>query len=90
MKGKLMRFLPGMITCEEFESFIIGYLDGTLDKTATRKFEWHLRFCRECHGYLDAYRRAVEAGKAAYSDADGFIPQDVPEDLIKAILAARD
>ena len=48
-----------------------------------------MRLCRECREYLAAYRRRIEVGREARS-ADEALPDDVPEDLIKAILEARD
>jgi hypothetical protein len=45
--------------------------------------------CRECREYPAAYRRRIEVGREARS-ADEALPDDVPEDLIKAILEARD
>jgi len=89
VKGKAMRYMPGMITCREFEAFIDSYLDGSLDRSQRRKFEWHIRFCRECRDYLDAYQRAIALGKAAYTSSIPPGLEDAPEDLIKAVLAAR-
>jgi hypothetical protein len=52
-------------------------------------FEWHQRLCRECREYLAAYQRTVELGQAAFSEPGDKLPDDVPEDLIKAILKSR-
>ena len=40
--------LPLMITCNEFESFILAYLEGDLPKRQKLVFEFHLKMCREC------------------------------------------
>ena len=90
LKGTMLRHMRGMITCREFEEFILGYLDGELPARQARIFEWHLRICRECREYLAAYRRTIAVGKAALGPADDRLPDDVPEDLIKAILDSRD
>lgn len=95
-KPKLMRRvhgmmfrLPLMITCEAFEDFILAYLEDELSARQTFVFEMHLKLCRECRDYLRAYRTALELAKASGAD-DGPLPQTVPEDLVKAVVAARD
>lgn len=86
----LMFGLPGMLDCREFEAFMLDYLDGQLPAPQAKVFERHLRMCPECQVYLAAYRTTVELGKAAFEEGDdGSLPDDVPEDLIGAILAAR-
>jgi len=86
IKGKMMRHMPNMITCVEFEEFIIDYLEGTLSQTDQLKFEKHIRFCRECREYLTAYQHSIELGRIAFKLPDDPVPEDVPEDLVKAIL----
>lgn len=90
LKGLMLKHMHRMITCKEFEDFIISYLDGTLHGAQLQMFEWHLQLCRECREYLAAYQRAMEAGKSVLSPAQEAIPENVPEDLIKAVLASRD
>ena len=90
LKGKMMRHMPDMITCVEFEGFILSYLEGTLPEVQRRRFEWHIRFCRECRKYLVAYRRTVELEKAVFADPGAQVPGDVPEDLVQAVLKARE
>jgi len=90
MRGMMHRHLPMMITCREFEDFVLSYLDGDLPDRKRRVFELHIKFCRECRDYLAAYRRTMAISKRAFEEPDGAVPDDVPEDLIKAILAARD
>ena len=78
-----------MITCEEFEEFILDYFDGDLSRKQKMIFEMHLRMCRECRDYLAAYRRTMEVSQAAYGSNKAPGLEDIPEDLIKAILDAR-
>lgn len=89
MKGAMHRRLPLMISCAEFEEFILDYLEGRLPAKQTRVFELHLKLCRECRRYLEAYRDTVALGKAAFASGGGAAPGKVPEDLIQAVLAAR-
>ena len=90
LKGAMLRRMHGMITCREFEDFVLRYLDGELSRQQAAVFEWHMRMCRECREYLAAYKRALEIGKAALGPPGNALPDDVPEDLITAILDARE
>ncbi len=90
IKGFMLKHGPGMITCREFEDFVLEYLDGTLPATQRRVFELHIRICRECRDYLAAYQSSIELGKAAFQHPDAPAPDDVPEDMIRAILDARE
>jgi anti-sigma factor RsiW len=74
------------VTCREFADFVMSYLDGELDAPRRRLFEAHLADCADCVRYLREYRATARVGSAAYADD---LPADVPDDLVKAILAAR-
>jgi len=89
LKGFMLRRIHGMITCKEFEDFVLDYLDDELPALQRSRFERHIRFCRECKQYLQAYQRTVEVSRAVFPSPDEVVPHDVPEDLIKAILEAR-
>jgi anti-sigma factor RsiW len=77
------------VTCREFADFIIDYVSGDLAANVSAPFERHLSRCPSCQAYLAQYRATVAAGKDAFSAPDGELPEDVPEDLIQAILASR-
>lgn len=89
MKGMMLKHMPLMITCAEFESFILAYLEDELPARERAVFDLHLKICRECRDYLAAYRRTVEVGKKTFEEPAAPVPDAVPEDLIKAVLAAR-
>ena len=89
LKGLMFKHVYYMISCKEFEEFVLSYLDGELPVKQRSMFEWHIRICRECREYLAAYQRSIELGQAVLHDPDQSLPADVPEDLIKAILKAR-
>jgi anti-sigma factor RsiW len=90
MKGKMLKYVPGMITCVEFEKFIDDYLDEQLEPQQKILFERHIKLCRECHDYLAAYRQSIALGKAVFAtrDAEDAEPEEVPTDLLQAILDA--
>jgi len=88
LHGRMFK-LPLMITCSEFESFILAYLEDELALRQKFVFELHLKLCRECRDYLAAYRASLQLAKGALGTEGGHLVDDVPEDLVKAVLAAR-
>lgn len=90
LKGMMLKHMPLMITCREFEDFILDYLEETLPERQRKIFELHIKVCRECRSYLAAYRNTMALAKGAFADPEQPLPDDVPEDLVKAILAARE
>ena len=89
LRAVMVRTMPLMITCRELEGFLIDYLEDTLPTRQRMIFNLHLRMCRECRSYLEAYKRVIAVGKAAFREPDEAVPDSVPEDLVKAIRAAR-
>ncbi len=88
VKGRMMRHLPEMISCVEFEEFIVDYLEDQLEPRTRRRFELHLRFCRECREYLVAYQHARQLGRKSLLVSEQELAE-VPPDLITAILNSR-
>ena len=89
IRQSVMRIIPLMITCAELDAFIVDYLDEPLPKRQRAFFNWHLRLCRNCRTYLESYRKAIEIGRAVFDHAEDAISDDIPEALVRAILAAR-
>ena len=77
------------MTCREFIDFIIDYFEGNLAAPECREFTEHLAECPDCTEYLMSYERTIRLGKAAFAEPDAPLPPDVPEELVKAILASR-
>ncbi len=78
------------MTCREFAEFIMEYLDGELAGDVAAPFERHISRCPACDRYLRQYKATVAAGHAAFHKCgDGELPDDVPEELITAILESR-
>jgi anti-sigma factor RsiW len=77
------------VTCREFADFMMDYLSGELSTESRAAFKYHLSLCANCRRYLASYRETVKLGKRAFEDADTDVPLEVPEELVKAILAAR-
>ncbi len=89
LKGFMFKHMHRMITCKEFEDFVLDYLDNELPDRQRSQFELHIRLCRECRQYLQAYKHSMNVSHAVLAPTNTDIPNDVPEDLIKAILKAR-
>jgi anti-sigma factor RsiW len=77
------------ITCREVVDFLDRYLTGGLDPDEVAKFERHLAECPPCVAYMHTYQGATAVSKAALAGTED-VPEDVPEDLVLAILRARD
>jgi anti-sigma factor RsiW len=78
-----------MLTCREFIDFLLAYLSGELPAGQRAVFEGHLGECPACNAYLRSYQQTVRIEKAACGCDGDAPPADAPEELIRAILAAR-
>ena len=78
-----------MISCREFVDFLMRYLDEELPAGERSDFEQHIADCPPCGTYLEQYRDTVALEKAICPDPEGPVPEDVPEELVSAILSAR-
>jgi anti-sigma factor RsiW len=77
------------MNCREFTEFLLDYFDGTLTDAERALFDEHLAECPFCRDYLATYRQTVVLEREAYADPAAAPPASVPEELIRAILAAR-
>ena len=90
LRDLLLKHGPLMISCREFEEFIIDYFEDDLPPRQRLVFDIHLKMCRECQDYLSAYCSVVDLTKRAYEKKEQFATEPAPEHLIEAILIARD
>ena len=74
--------------CREFVEFLMEYLDGGLGEAERNVFEGHIDDCPACVNYLDTYRETVRLGSGVCTP-DDEVPPEVPEELVQAILSAR-
>jgi anti-sigma factor RsiW len=75
------------ISCRDFVEFLNQYVDDELEPARRAVFERHLSICQDCTAYLDSYRKTMRLSVQALREAS--FPSEVPEELLKAILAAR-
>jgi anti-sigma factor RsiW len=52
---------PREIVCRQAVELVTDYLEGTLSRRDRRRFEAHLRGCRDCAGYLEQIRMTIAA-----------------------------
>jgi predicted anti-sigma-YlaC factor YlaD len=75
------------MNCRELNDFLADYLEGALAGPQRAAFEGHLGLCPDCVRYLDDYREVIRLG--GLCGTEEAPPADVPEELIRAVLAAR-
>ena len=79
-----------MVTCREFVDFLMEYLDGGLDLEVRATFGGHMDECPDCVNFLDTYRETIRLERELLrAPPDSPVPEEVPEDLVNAVLAAR-
>ena len=89
LRAWMMRYMPGQLTCMEFESFVHDYQEGSLSLRERRTFDLHRDLCPMCRVYFATYLRAIELGKRICATDPETTIDDLPADLVTAILAAR-
>ena len=77
------------MTCHDALNFLDDYLDGNLPWGQRIAFGLHLGLCRPCRDYLDGYRKTIEASRKALSEQAVATSEQLPEEMVLAILAAR-
>ena len=78
------------LSCRELVAFLDDYVEGELAAERLVVFERHLSLCADCLDYLRGYRTALAAARAALDDAAAAIEvEPIPDELVRAILAAR-
>jgi anti-sigma factor RsiW len=77
------------VNCREFVEFLMGYLDGELPERQRHVVDEHMAECPSCVTYLETYRETVRLGRELCANPEDPVPEDVPESLVRAILAAR-
>ena len=62
------------VTCKDFASFILEYLENELDGTTRATFEQHLSICPNCLRYLAKYRATIVAARTVFQGPPGMLP----------------
>lgn len=77
------------MTCRELIDFLDEYEAGTQSPEVRAEFERHLSACPECRDYLKTYRDTLNLARASCEEHGDRIPDDVPVDLVRGVLAAQ-
>ena len=77
------------MNCRECAEFLADYVAGDLATEVRTTFERHLERCPNCVSYLEQYKTTIRAGQTAFTDDPAAAEPDFPEELVRAILAAR-
>jgi len=78
------------LTCREFVEFLGDYLAGELPPEQREAFNAHLALCPSCVAYMKTYQQTIRLGRAVFRQSDDELSeQDMPEELVRAILDAR-
>ena len=75
------------MTCREFTDFLVDYFEAKLPRRVAEEFADHLAVCPTCRTYLRNYRVTIELARD--SAARDEIPDDVPDELVEAVLVSR-
>ncbi len=62
---KLKMMLGIEPSCEKVNSFIVQYLDGTLDDSTRQRFLAHIGDCATCNRFLRQYETTIELTREA-------------------------
>jgi anti-sigma factor RsiW len=80
---------PATLTCREFVELLYDYLLGGLGAERTAVMNAHLAACPSCVAYLKTYEASIRMGRLALAPSDDPVPAEVPDALVRAVLAAR-
>lgn len=87
IKRLMTKHLPGMLTCEEVDSFLFNFHEGNLSSAEKFKFNLHLSMCSECKTYVDEYKNTIRISQTDFIRAEPI--ESVPEELLQVILKSR-
>lgn len=76
------------MTCRELADFLMDYLNEDLAADVRAAFDRHLALCPNCVAYVKTYRTTIELGRRAFADDEADAGTEVPDELVRAILAA--
>ena len=76
------------LTCRELIDFLDDYVEQRLAAPERERFDDHLGRCIPCQRYLRGYQGTLRAVALACGP-EAAPPSEVPNELISAILAAR-
>jgi anti-sigma factor RsiW len=70
-----------MISCHQFVSFLLDFIENQLPEDQRLLFQAHLQNCPPCVAYLESYRRTIDLSRR-------LPDQPVPPELIQRLRSA--
>jgi len=74
-------------TCQQLIDFLDDYVAGDLPPDRVEGFEYHLSRCPSCVAYVASYRETIRITQHASRVGINVEIEDIPADLLTAILA---
>lgn len=83
--------MKNQLTCRDFIDFLDDYIAGVQAAEVCAEFERHMGLCPDCADYLKSYQETVRlVGEALSAEQIQAQCESAPDELIRAILAAKD
>jgi anti-sigma factor RsiW len=79
-----------ILTCRDLTGFLDDYVAGVLSPRMRGEADRHLALCPRCVDYLVSYRETIRLGRSAFDCPDAALRDDIPKELVSAVLAAID
>lgn len=86
LDARILQSMPGMISCGEFDQFLQDYLDDELSQKQLNRFDLHMTVCPTCKAHFETYLASYKLTREVFGQSQETVPDNVPEDLITAIL----
>jgi hypothetical protein len=77
------------MTCKEFTELLDAYVEGSLPEAQRETLDRHLSICPDCTAFLQSYRATMSMSAIAMKQAMARLSDEMPDELVEAILAAR-
>ena len=90
MNPELMKMMMKYnMSCKEVEEFLMDYLEGNLGFCTRTRFRLHILMCPDCSKYIEEYKNTVSLNKSMFELINDESIEDVPEEIINAILSIK-
>ena len=80
--------MTGIPSCREFVEALDDHCAGGLGAAERAALVAHLDVCPSCMAFKKTYQASIQLGRAAFRRSSEAVLEDVPEALVRAILAA--
>jgi hypothetical protein len=78
-----------MLTCKEFDEFMLTHLKGGLPAWQKYMCWLHVKMCRECGDFVANHRRNFSKSLSTFEHPQTPVPGSVPKELVQATLVRQ-